>query len=316
MSGSGAAAKKAAHPWSSEALLAKAQRYAEEMQSHSRDEWQFGLLSTFVLEFLARAALAKTSPTLLADSKEWNNVYYALGYAPTAPKFIPKSIDSKAVFSRLREIYPSFTTEHEGFAAQHMVRRNEELHAGGVPFDGVSPSWLGAYYDTSKVLLAILGEPLDALFGTDEAKLAESLITARQDESAKSVMQSIHAHTEKWQKLDGDEQAKASVQATAWATRQHGHRISCPSCGNTALVVGPAISSPIRKLDGDLIVEVQEHIPSRFECVACGLKIAGLSQLTAGGLASTHKATSVYDAAEYYAPQDPYAGFEDDNNEY
>lgn len=315
MNGSEDSAKKLNHPWSSGALLAKAQRYAEEMQNHSRDEWQFGLLSTFVLEFLARAALARVSPTLLAEPKEWGNVYYALGHTPNASKFIPKSIDSKAVFTRLREIYPTFTTEHEGFSAQHMSRRNEELHAGGVPFDGVSPDWLGAYYDTCKVLVSALGEPLDVLFGTDEAKLANSLIAARLDESAKSVMQSIHTHAEQWKTKSEEEQVKATVQAAAWATRQNGHRVPCPSCQNTALVIGPPISSPIRKLDGDLIIEVQEHIPSRFECVACGLKVVGLSQLNASGLADTYKSTSAYDAAEYYAPQDPFAGFEDDNNE-
>lgn len=73
---------KVAHPWSSEALLAKALRYAQEMQPLSREDWRFGLTSAFVLEFLARSALAQTSPVLLADAKDWNNVYFALGKQP------------------------------------------------------------------------------------------------------------------------------------------------------------------------------------------------------------------------------------------
>jgi hypothetical protein len=36
-------ATKIVHPWSSDALLAKAQRYAEEMRSYSPGDWQFGL---------------------------------------------------------------------------------------------------------------------------------------------------------------------------------------------------------------------------------------------------------------------------------
>ncbi len=71
-------ASKVAHPWSKDALLAKAQRYAQEMQSHSRDDWRFGLTSTFVLEFVARAALANINPALLADLKSWNNLYFVL----------------------------------------------------------------------------------------------------------------------------------------------------------------------------------------------------------------------------------------------
>jgi hypothetical protein len=46
------------------------------------------------------------------------------------------------------------------------------------------------------------------------------------------------------------------------------------------------------------------------------LKIAGLSQLTACGLGVPFKSTSTYDAADYFAPDDQYAGFDDDNNEY
>jgi hypothetical protein len=69
-------------------------------------------------------------------------------------------------------------------------------------------------------------------------------------------------------------------------------------------------------LDGDLIVEVQDYLPEKFECIACQLKIAGLSQLSACGLNATYKATFTYDAADYYAPEDdPHSHFDDDNNE-
>ena len=133
---------KISHPWSRNALLAKAHRYAQEMLSHSRDDWHFGLTSTFVLEFLARAALANVSPTLLADGKDWNNVYFALGHTPTVSKFLPRSISTAGVLTRLRDVLPAFTTELEGFAAQHINRRNEELHTGSTPFDGLPTTWL------------------------------------------------------------------------------------------------------------------------------------------------------------------------------
>jgi hypothetical protein len=55
---------------------------------------------------------------------------------------------------------------------------------------------------------------------------------------------------------------------------------------------------------------------SDFPLTPCRLKIAGLSQLTACGLGVPFKSTSTYDAADYFAPDDQYAGFDDDNNEY
>lgn len=309
-------ASKTAHPWSKDALLAKAQRYAEHMLSHSRDDWQFGLLSTFVLEFLGRASLARVSPALLAELRDWNNLYFSLGFDPTAKKFIPRSIDVTTVFARLREINPEFTTELEGFAAQHVNRRNEELHTGGTPFDSLTTDWLAIYYETCHVLLRSLGESLELLFGPEEKKAAEAMIAALRDESAKSVKQSIAAHKTVWESKDTKERTKLKAQASTWATRQAGHRVICPACGNDALVTGSPMAAPLRRLDGDLIVETQEYLPSKFECVACQLKISGLSQLSACSLGSTFKVTSSFDAADYYAPEDKYSGYEDDNNEY
>lgn len=308
-------ASKTAHPWSRDALLTKAQRYAQDMLSNPRDDWHFGLTSTFVLELLARATLANIHPTLLADAKDWNNIYYALGHTPTASKFLPRSIDTAVVLSRLRDVLPAFTTELEGFAAQHINRRNEELHAGSTPFDGLPTTWLANFYLTCSVFLDAAGESLGFLVGAEEAAFAKQLIDASRDQSAKAVSKAIAAHTTVWESKDAGERAKLERQASVWATRQAGHRVKCPACGNDALVAGTPVSAAIRKLDGDLIVETQDYLPSKFECIACQLKITGLSQLTACDLGSTYKSTSTYDAAEYYAPEDDYRGYEDDNNE-
>lgn len=304
------------HPWSRDALLAKAQRFAEQMLTHPKDDWRFALWSTLVLELLGRAALAKVNPALLAEAKDWNNLYYSLGFPPTATKFVPKSIDVSTVFSRLREILPSFTPELEGFAVLHMARRNEELHAGGTPFDSLkTTAWLPIYYQACSILVESLGEPLELLLGQEEAAFASTIIDAYKDESAKAVLKSIAAHKTVWDGKPASDRIKLSNQASTWATRQAGHRVSCPACGNDALVTGTAVAAPFQKIENDLMVETQQYLPSKFECVACQLKIAGLSQLTACGLGVTYTATFTYDLADYYAPNDEHAGYEDDNNE-
>lgn len=84
------------HEWSKEALFAKAQRYVEEMLSKEHCDWQFGFWSVLALEMLIRAALARISPALLADGKEWNNVLFAVGRAPNKTKFTPKSAGIRA----------------------------------------------------------------------------------------------------------------------------------------------------------------------------------------------------------------------------
>lgn len=286
------------------------------MLSYPKDDWRFALWSTLVLELLGRAALARVNPALLAEAKDWKNLYFSLGFTPIVTKFVPKSIDVSTVFSRLQEILPAFTKELEGFAVLHMARRNEELHAGSTPFDSLkATAWLPIYYQTCSTLIESLGETLELLLGKEEATLASTIITAYKDGSAKAVLKSVAAHQAVWEGKSGPERTKLSNQASMWATRQAGHRVHCPACGNDALVTGTAIAAPFQKIEDDLMVETQQYLPSKFECVACQLKIAGLSQLTACGLGDTYTATFTYDLADYYAPNDDYAGYEDDNNE-
>src|SRR2546422_766475 len=108
----------APHPWSSDALLTKAQRYAERMVEHAKDDWRFALWSSLALELLLRAALARISPALLAEKNDWNNIYFALGHEPRVQKFVPKSIGATEVATRLEVILTAFTPEMKNFCGR------------------------------------------------------------------------------------------------------------------------------------------------------------------------------------------------------
>lgn len=303
--------------WDPEALYLKAQRYVQHMSDLDSDEWEYALWSGFALEFLARAALANVNPALLAETdKSWASLYHALGFSPIEERFTPKSIAISEVFKRLMAILPDFTKEHEGFGILHTGRRNAELHSGDPAFDGIkSSSWQPRFYQTSEVLLVSIGMTLEDFFGEDEAKVAKQVIDAAIDDSAKAVKGEVEAHRKVWLAKSERERAKLGAQAEVRATRQAGHRVECPACGSHALVVGEPVSAPIQSLCDGEITEKQEHLPNQFECVACGLKIAGLSRLTVVGLGDRYKKTQIYDAAEYYAPEDDYSGYDEDNNE-
>jgi hypothetical protein len=133
--------------WSKEAFLSKAIRYAEEMRSHQHDDWRFGFWSSLMVELLARASLANVSPALLADTKDWQNLFFALGHKPKGSKFTPRSIDTKTVLTRLTSVIEGFTSELQEFCILHLERRNEELHAGSTPFENPNSSaWLAQFY--------------------------------------------------------------------------------------------------------------------------------------------------------------------------
>ncbi len=302
--------------WDSAALFAKAQRYSEEMLKFEHADWRAAFWSSLALELLARSALAKVSPILLADSASWHNLYHALGHEPTVPKFVPKSISVTDVLVRLRDILPEFNTELERFCIAHIGNRNAELHSGDVPFEGVkSSSWRPSFYRAAAVLVQSLDRELAELVGEEEADVAQKLMTAAVDAAAKAVQGDISAYKKVWEgKTDADRSA-AALQATSWAAKHVGHRVQCPACSSSALLFGEAIGAPKKSIDDDDITEVQQYLPSKFECVACGLKIAGLSQLSACGLGDAYKKTTTYDAASYYTPEDQYPDYEEDNNE-
>jgi hypothetical protein len=220
------------------------------------------------------------------------------------------------VFKRLSAILPEFTKEHESFGVVHTGKRNAELHTGELAFEGVKGStWQPRFYQTCQMLLTSMSIPLDEFLGEEEAEVARKLIEAAADESAKAVRGDVEAHKKVWNAKPEDERTTLKTQAAVWATRQNGHRVDCPSCASTALALGEPVSTPTQKLDDDEIIETQEYLPTHFECVACGLKVAGLSRLAVIGLSDRYKKTQTYDAAEYYAPADDWSDYEDDNNE-
>lgn len=302
-----------------DALYLKAERYVQHMSALDSDDWEYALWSSLALEFLARAALANISPALLAEitDKSWSSLYHALGFTPAEERFAPKSIAISEVFKRLSAILPDFAKEHESFGIQHTGRRNAELHSGELAFDGIKGStWQPRFYQTCEILLASMGMTLTDFVGKDEAKVARKLIAAAADDSAKAVKGEVEAHKKVWLAKSEKERSTLGTQAAVWATRQAGHRVDCPACGSQALVVGEPVSAPTRRLKDGEITETQEYLPNQYQCIACGLKIAGLSRLTVVGLSDRYKKTQVYDAAEYYAPEDDHSGFDDDNNEW
>lgn len=304
--------------WSADALFAKAIRYAEKMIGCPSDGWDHALWSGLSLELLARAALSNLSPALLADaqSQKGSSLSDALGFPPFEAKFYPRSIGITVVLTRLRILLPDFDTELEGFCATHVGRRNDELHSGLMPYDGVHGSrWHGQYYRAVSVLLASMGYTLEEFIGKEQADIAAKEIAAAADEAAKAVLDDVSARKRVWDAKDKADQRMLTTQSIAWATKSVGHRVTCPACGSDALVVGEPIGTPKQMLKDDTITERQEHLPHWFECVACGLKIVGLSRLQVIELGDRYTKTSVYEAADYYAPDDQFADFEDDNNE-
>jgi hypothetical protein len=291
--------KPTQHAWSTEALFNKALLYVEEMEDYTVDEWQFGLWSSLALEFIARAALSNISPTLLADGKNWRNTYHALGHPPTRTKFVPISINTAVVFSMLQELLPDFTEELATSCMMHCSRRNAELHTGEEAFAKLGTSeWLAKFYASCEVLLQSMGMTLEDLF--DDPKSAQEMVASLQDRAAMAVKKDIALYEELWKQKTPEERLEAAAQAAAWATRQAGHRANCPACASNGLIRGSGQGPVSTEIEEDIVIQKQTMLPSTFECVACGLKIAGWSKLAAAGLGDAFTSTLTQSPAEFF----------------
>jgi hypothetical protein len=310
---------KTPHEWSKDAFLVKAQRYADMMSKQDHTDWQFGFWSALTLELLARAALAHISPALVADARsDWRHIYFALEHTPKNQRYSPTSVSTSEVFTRVEELIAEFTGEMKNFCSFHLNRRNNELHSGALPFDGLGTSlWLPMFYLTCRTLLDSMDKDLGFLFGEVGAKEADTHIQAYKDDAAKAVKGTIDAHKTVWQGKGEEEQTTLSKQSEIWAKKQSGHREACPSCECAALLHGDPIGDTTQQIEGDFIIEKQSMRPSKFECIACNLKISGFSKLNACGLGNAYTSKSTYEAADYFdiTSDDEWDGMEQDNNE-
>jgi hypothetical protein len=248
---------------------------------------------------------------------------HALGAEPTAKKFSPSSISTTEVFARLNELVPAFTEEIAGFCTKHSGRRNSELHTGELAFSALGTSeWLPRFYLACKVLLESTGRDLSSF--VSDPQTAQSMIDSLEDAATKAVAQDIRALAQVWSDKDEEEKRKATAQATAWAMRQTGHRVACPACGSPALVRGNPSGTVATSVNEDEVVQRQTMLPSAFECIACGLRISGLSKLSACGLGDAFTAKSTYSAAEFFGlyteedleeARNEMANYEEDFNE-
>ena len=304
--------------WDANNLFSKAQRYFELMYEQATDTWQYALFSSLALELLARATLANVSPAFLTDDdrNEHANLFYSLGFPSKSAKYVPRSISMTKVCGRLSELFPQFDDSLSGFCVSHSSKRNAEVHSGATPFDGVeASSWLPRYLKCCSILLETMTFDLSIIMPSSEVAAGQAMIAADEQKVEKAALDQISAHKKVWDSKTPEEKTKLLAEANAWSTRQAGHRVNCPACGSPSIVFGPAVGETKTTIKDDLITETLEHLPTKFECVACSLKINGVIKLSAAKLANRYKKTSVYDALEYYASEAEHYEYAPDNND-
>jgi hypothetical protein len=289
--------------WDRDPLWAKSRLYFEYALALDRTDPRFGLWCTFGLELLARAALSSVSPALLAEpDREHKYLLHAFGRGN--PKVGQVSIGADRVFRLCEAIFPGFTSEHVQSAKALLERRNAELHTGEAAFDGYTTQhWLSGFYACCKALAEALGESLETLLGSEEAREAVTLLDAIDREVRERVSRRVeHYAGVFFDKPESEQQAARTAAAVDGARLAHAkhHRVTCPACGSAATVQGDVFGgSRVVDDQGEIVVK-QAVSPRRLACIACGLKLEGYGELAAAALGDHYTRTTRYSPEEYY----------------
>ena len=293
--------------WDKDSLWAKSVLFMERASSEDRESAFFGLWASLGLELLARSAIAKINPALLAEAdKDHRHLLHVLGFNSGNS---PRSISTIQVLSLCKLLVENFTDEEFKSASSLLNRRNEDLHTGADAFSTFpTQTWLPGFYRCCKVLCEHNNESLANLFGPEEAKVAEEVLQRVEAGVISRVKDLIAAHSKvfaaKEEAVRNVLSETAQVDAERLSHRGH-HRVSCPACKSLATVSGTTYGGERIEHRDDLILVRESVIPTKFECKACELKLGNYQELVAAGLGDHYTNRSEYSPPDYYELVDP-----------
>lgn len=288
--------------WDKESLYAKAKLYVRKGLDHEEPtSSEPPLWCIMSLELLARSALAKVHPALLADPKDGANILFAFGFPG---KSAPISIPAKTVFHRCVVVCPGFTQSHYDQCMTWMNWRNEEVHTGGLPFEGLRTSkWQPHFFQIASTLLAGMGHDLADFVGGSHAKHAESMLDGFSDAKKKEAHEEVRTKRAEFEALDIEERLKrvqTGKEQRQRLSRSMTKSVDCPACGGPAHVIGDILRSTTPRDNDGTLVQEDVWLPVGLKCYACGLAFKDHAQVNALGFGDQFTSVDVIDPKEYY----------------
>jgi hypothetical protein len=289
--------------WSEEALIRKATVYVERASDMEPGTGLEQLWSLMGLELLARAAVARVHPALLADPQDGSHLLYAFGYGEPKP---PKSVPIATVFRRCQVIVPSFTEQLRNDGIALMTLRNEELHSGGLVLETIRPStWQPQYYAICDILLQHLDLALEDFFPPDRAAAARTVLESLSQDLESEVKQRIADAARKFSSLDEEAQLVRREREIGGPrgrpyVESREQRVTCPACGSQASVGGETAGVSEPRVGEDQIEQDIRILPTSFRCDVCELPLDGHAELYHAGLGDEYAVVDSEDPLEHY----------------
>lgn len=267
------------------------------------------LWASLALELLAKAALARVSPLLIAEpSEEGTNLLMASGLIDGDARF--NSVRAQTIFKRCHKAFKPFN-EKEALAITRA--RNEYLHGTGIGFTGLPPeAWWPRYWAQASILVNALDTDLDSLVGSSRTAIIENYLAQNVKNIEHRVEMLIaRAQQRLAQYRSGTLPARLADEWNRQADLTAGlaHRTDevCPACGNnTGVLEGEEVLSSkphyeqVGEEDFDAWVDLTIGA-DYFSCSTCMLIIDGYELLEAANLPANFDDTG--DISDYIEPE-------------
>jgi hypothetical protein len=158
-------------PYDHQALWIKSKLFINRaLEDDLRSFDERALWASLSLELLAKAALSRVSPLLIAKpNEEGTNLLIASGLVEGEASF--ESIPAKTLFSRCKKSFRPFDDQR---SQQFSMARNEYLHSGGTAFMAIPESaWWPRFWSQSIILLAALDKDVSDYIGDGKVEWVE-----------------------------------------------------------------------------------------------------------------------------------------------
>ncbi|WP_045821455.1 hypothetical protein [Williamsia herbipolensis] len=281
-------------PYDYEALWLKAKMFlnrAMDPDDTTRSFDERALMATFALELLAKSALSRTSPVLIAEpTEDGSNLLVATGLLSGEAQFI--TVRAKTIYSRCQKAFRPFNADEAG---QFTAARNSYIHSGTAQFTNIpEDGWWPKFWRLALILNTATDHDLEELVGDDRLTTVNTHLERnkkRIEHQAEMLLE--NAKTRLAQHRAGVLPARVAKQWAPGRDRtaglQYQDACTCPACEGRGVVEGDDVNESrvdtyqVSKYDYESVVELTVF-PDYFSCWDCGLVLDSFELLEQVGL--------------------------------
>lgn len=251
------------------------------------------LWAALALELLAKAALSRRSPVLIAaPNEDGGNLLASVGLTK-ADRFV--SVPAKTLISRCSKAFPPFS---ERESSMIMQARNDYLHGGAAVYTKLpANAWWPRYWSQAAILVLVQDRTIEDLVGADRIEVVEAyLATNKQNIEHRAQTLIRRAQQRHSQIRSGNVSVKDAAEWARFPDRTAGldyHEAAvCPSCGEEGIVEGDYVLDRERNYEriseDDYDVWDELTVSAEyFSCPTCQLVLDSVELVDAAGLEET-----------------------------